>query len=337
MTPMRDVVIVASGGIVGVPLAFEGFARAELAELEQSWRLDLAAAAGAPADLYRIVRDPWSAAAQTARSGAPLQADGVVRIAGRNGDALANHAGVGWISPGGRTARIATDPACDDLFEFNELIGAAVTHAMALAGRVPLHGMAAEIDGVGVLALGPSMAGKSTLALALFHAGGRVVSDDFLLVAPKPDGAEVRALRRDLYVREGSFGLIPAELRDRFSTEGAGPGRRVLRQNETPERFAAAVTPGVVWCLDGVGGAAPVETGEISQAAALAAMIAASSPLFVSGQYRAERSRIMPALIALVESARCFHVRLGSGLLESPGIVVRELLVRTAGQRPGAQ
>lgn len=328
---MGDVVIVASGGAVGVPLAFEGFTRAELAELEPGWRLEAATSlADASSDCYRIVREPWSDAAQMTRANASLQPDCLVRVRSGNGDALVNHAGVVWILPGGRSARIATDPDFDDPFEFNDLIGAAPAHAMALAGRVPLHGMAAEIDGVGVLALGQSMAGKSTLALALFHAGGRVVSDDLLMVGPGPDRAEVRALRRDLHVREGSFGLIPAELRERFSTDGAGPGRLVLRQNNAPERFASAITPHLLWFLDGVGGVSPVETQEISNAAALAVMIAATSPLFVSGRYREERSRIMPALTALVAPARCSSVRLGPGLLQSPGIVVRELLARTA-------
>jgi hypothetical protein len=329
MTPMRDVATVASGEALGVPIVFEGFAWAELDDLEQGWRLDLAEAMVAPAGGYRIVREPWSATVQSVRAGASVQPDGLVRMANGEGDALVNRAGVAWISPGGRIARITTDPAFDGLFEIGELIGAGLTQAMVLAGRVPLHGMAAQIDGVGVLAVGQSMAGKSTLALALLHAGGRVVSDDFLSVGRERGRPEIRALRRDLFVREGSYGLIPDELRERFSAAGAGPGRRVLRQDDAPERFAAAVTPEAVWFLDGMGGASPVETQAIDQAAALAAMIAAASPLFVSGRYREERARVLPALAAIVESARCCSVRLGAALLRSPGIVVRELLART--------
>jgi hypothetical protein len=329
MTPMRAETIVASGKALGAPVVFEGFARAELAELEQNWRLDLAAAAGTPAGGYRIVREPWSDTAGLTRAGASLQADGLVRVAGGDGDALVNRAGVAWISPGRRIARIATDPFWTGLMEIGELIGAGLTHAMALVGRAPLHGMAAEIDGAGVLAVGQTMAGKSTLALALLHAGGRVVSDDFLLVERERGRPQIRALRRDLYVREGSFGLIPEDLRGRFSAEGAGPGRWVLRREDAPERFAAAVTPEVVWFLKGPRGASPVEAHAIDQAAALAAMIAAASPLFASGRYREERARVLPALAAIVESTHGFSVRLGAGLLRSPGTVVRELLART--------
>lgn len=326
---MRVVTSGVSGEALGVPIVFEGFARAELAELEQGWRLDLAKAMATPAGGYRIVREPWSATAQSARAGVVVRPDGLVWVAGGEGDALVNRAGVAWILPGGRIARVATDPAFDGLFEIDELIGAGLTQAMALAGRVPLHGMAAEIDGVGVLAVGQSMAGKSTLALATLHAGGRVVSDDFLLVGSEPGRPEIRALRRDLYVREGSYGLIPDELRERFSAAGAGPGRQVLRQDDVPERFAAAVTPEVVWFMDGERAASAIEAHKISQAAALALMIAATSPLFVSGRYREERARVLPALAAIVESARCFSVRLGAVLLRSPGIVMRELLART--------
>lgn len=331
MPQMQDVVIAASGQALGVPITFEGFARAELAELEQGWRLDLAEAAGAPVDCYRIVREPWSATAQSARADAPEQPDRLARVACGEGDALVNRAGVTWISPGGRIARIAADPAFAGPFEIGELIGAGLTQAMALAGRVPLHGMAGKIDGAGVLAVGETMAGKSTVALALLHAGGRVVSDDFLLVGRRNGRPELRALRRDLFVREGSFAVIPDELRERFSAAGAGPGRRVLRRDDAPERFTEVAAPEVVWFLDGMGGASPVETRAIDQAAALAAMIAATSPLFVSGRYREERARVLPALAAIVESARCFSVRLGAALLRSPALVVRELLARTLG------
>jgi hypothetical protein len=157
-----------------------------------------------------------------------------------------------------------------------------------------------------------------------------VVSDDFLLVGCEAGCAELRGLRRDLYVREGSFDLIPVSLRARFSIEGVRPGWRVLRQDDAPELLVAAVRPRVVWFLDGTRCAAPVETCEISQAGALASMIATTSPLFVSGRYKEERARMLPSLTAIVESARCFKVRLGPALLDSPGTVVRELLAQTA-------
>ena len=328
MRAMHDTVTLASAEAPEVWVAFEGFSPAELAELEEGWRLEVAAA-GAAGDPYRIVRESWSEEAQAACAGAESRPEALTRVAGPQGDTLVNRGGVVWIAPGRRFSRIATDPTLAGPFEVGELIGAALTQAMALAGRVPLHAMAAEIDGAGVLAVGDTMAGKSTLALAALHAGGRVVSDDFLLVGGALGRPEIGALRRDVFVREGSFELIPDDLRERFTAAGAGPGRRVLRRADAPERFAALIAPDVVWFLDGERTASAVEVRPLSQAAALAALISASSSLFASGRYREERARVLPALAAIAESARCFAVRAGEQLLRAPAIVIRELLTRT--------
>ncbi len=327
MRAMHDTVTLASAEAPEVQVAFEGFSPAELAELEEGWRLEVVEA-GAAGDPYRIVRESWSENAQAACAGAESRPEALTRVAGPQGDALVNRGGVVWIAPGARVARVATAPAAGP-FEVGELIGAALTQAMALAGRVPLHAMAAEIDGVGVLAVGDTMAGKSTLALAVLHAGGRVVSDDFLLVGGAPGRPEIGALRRDVFVREGSFELIPDDLRERFTTMGAGPGRRVLRRADAPGRFAALIAPDVVWFLDGERTASAAEVRPLSQAAALAALISASSSLFASGRYREERARVLPALAAIAESARCSAVRDGEQLLRAPAIVIRELLART--------
>jgi hypothetical protein len=331
MFAMYDTVTLASAEAPEVRVAFEGFSPAELAELEEGWRLGVAAA-GAAGDCYRIAREPWSEAAQSLRDAAGLRPDAPVRVAAGDGDALVNGGGVVWIAPGARAARVATAPAAGS-FEVGELIGAAVTQAMALAGRVPLHGMAAEVGGIGLLAVGDTMAGKSTLALAALHAGGRVVSDDFLLVGGAPGRPEIGALRRDVFVREGSFELIPDDLRERFSAAGAGPGRRVLRRDDAPERFAALITPDVVWFLDGEHTAPAAEVRPVSQAAALASLITAASPLFASGRYREERAGVLPALTAIAESARCFAVRAGEQLLRAPAIVIGELLARSRSGR----
>lgn len=373
----RNDLLVSRAGL-GVVAVFRGFERNALWAFEGDWGLEVTATDGAGDGSYLIEREAWSAAARLVCAGAreraarqalariearrggvmgvvssdgqaatdsqaaadsPGARDGLVRVACGSEDALINRAGVVWLAPGRRSARVVFDPACRDPLAVDELIGAALTHAMALAGLAPLHGMAAEIDGVGVLALGESMAGKSTLALAILHAGGRVVSDDFLLVGGGEDGPKptVGALRRDLYVREGSFDLIPEALRARFSDNGAGPGRLVLRRDDAPDAFVTEVSPAVVWFLDGARGEGNVEVAAMSQAEALGSLVGAGSPLFVSGRYQVERATVLPRLVEVAQSAQSFSVLLSAGLLRSPGVVVRELLARTISRQQFAE
>lgn len=315
------------------PIAvFRGFDRNDLRTIEHDWGFAVLARSDDEDGTYLIGREAWSERAALLRGGARVPAEGLARVPAEGEDALAGAGGVAWLAPGRRHARVALDPECDDPVAADEVLGAALTHALALSGRVPVHGLAAEVDGLGVLALGDSKAGKSTLALAILHAGGRVVSDDFLLATSVAGCPVFAPLRPDLYIREGSYGLIPAPLRARFLADGAGPGRLVLRRHAAPGAFVARVSPAVVWVLDQARGARDFEVAEMSQAEALGSLVRAGSPLFVSGRYQVERAALLPRFGEVAQSARPFGVRLGPGLLRSPGTVVRQLLSRT---RPG--
>jgi hypothetical protein len=327
-----DVDYLVSRADLGPVAAFRGFNRSDVWTMEHDWGFTVEARAAACDGTYLIEREEWSDRGTLARSRAAAVAEGLARVAAGAEDAVAGAGGVVWLAPGRPHARVALDPDCGDPVAGDELIGAALTHALALAGRVPIHGLAAEVDGVGVLALGDSMAGKSTLALAILHAGGRVVSDDLLLARSLFGRPIFGALRRDLYIREGSYSLIPDDLRARCSEDGAGPGRLVLRRDSAPEAFTAEVSAAVVWILDGTRESGNCEVAAMSQAEALGSLVRAGSPLFVSGRYHAERRALLPGLVEIAESSRSCSVRLGPSLFRRPWIVVRELLERT---RPG--
>lgn len=66
------------------------------------------------------------------------------------------------------------------------MLGPAVALALELAGLFCLHGSAVEVDGCAIAFLGPKYFGKSTLAMALTAAGGRLIGDDLLVVHPGP-------------------------------------------------------------------------------------------------------------------------------------------------------
>jgi hypothetical protein len=64
--------------------------------------------------------------------------------------------------------------------------------ALSRRGRVLLHASAVHVPGIGALAFaGPTGRGKSTLAAALASRGGRILSDDCLVVEPRPGGLHV--------------------------------------------------------------------------------------------------------------------------------------------------
>jgi hypothetical protein len=178
--------------------------------------------------------------------------------------------------------------------------------------------------------VGDSMAGKSTLALALLHGGGRLLSDDLVLGRVEADRFRLSALRQDLYVREGSLGLIPAPLRSLFADDGSGSGRRVLRRSLAQDRFVDEVAPQVLWFLDGHDRPQGVEVSGMSQAEALGLLFRQVSPLFLSRRYDLEREAQFPGLLRLVQSTACYKVRLGPDLLQAPAEIVQELVKRTA-------
>lgn len=328
-----DVSYLVARADLGTVAALRGFDGGTLRTLEHDFGFAVEARELTGDGTYLIEREAWSEQAALARRGAVAPADGLARVATGPEDALFGPGGVAWLAPGRPHARVALDPGCDDLLAGDELIGAALTHALALTGRALVHGLAAEVDGFGLLVLGDSMAAKSMLALAILHAGGRLLSDDLLLAESRRGRVVFRALRRDLYIREGCHGLIPDALLERLSADRVCSRRLALRRDSAPESFTAEVAPAVVWFLDGALGSGGCKVAAMSQTKALGSLVRATSPLFVGGRYHAERSALLTSLTQVAESSRCHSVRLGPGLFRWPWIVVQRLVART---RPAA-
>lgn len=80
---------------------------------------------------------------------------------------------------------------------------------------VQVHGTAVEVEGVGVLLLGPSGSGKSDLALRLIDGGARLIADDRTNVVVKEGCLEAsppREIKGLLEVR--GVGLLAVESLD---------------------------------------------------------------------------------------------------------------------------
>jgi hypothetical protein len=242
------------------------------------------------------------------------------------------------VMPGGRVhlapgqpkavVEFRSDEAGIDGFVLMTLLEAALTHALAMSGYVVNHAAAFEIDGTAVLAVGPTHAGKSTLSAAALTAGGAVVSDDSVILGLDGEGApSAGALRRDLWLRDGSVELLPEALRGRlWEAASFGERRWGLERAAFPELFRTGVRTQAIVLLRRDLRVRGFALRRVSSADGLAGIILASSALFLSGRYPVERERCMPALLALVDSAPCFEVRMGRSLVEEPAATVRRLV-----------
>jgi hypothetical protein len=89
-----------------------------------------------------------------------------------------------------------------------------LSRALAVrAGAVPLHGAAIQVDGTGVMLVGRKWAGKTTAALSLSRgAGGRLVSNDDVLLVEGADGWDMVGGPRSVGIRTDSLAQHRPEL-----------------------------------------------------------------------------------------------------------------------------
>lgn len=112
-----------------------------------------------------------------------------------------------------------------------------LSHLLALAGRAAVHGAGIARDGVGVLLLGPTGAGKSTAAYAGTTDGWRLLSDDLILLRAGEQATTMTGLHRsptipaDVFTERGR--TVAGDLRGRVAAE--------LPQQVEPEDVAAVV------------------------------------------------------------------------------------------------
>jgi hypothetical protein len=93
-----------------------------------------------------------------------------------------------------------------------DVLGRVIALALHSRGILTLHASAVSIAGQGVVFLAPKSFGKSSLAVALLHAGARLVSDDTVAVEPGTPpllraGVQTLRLRPDAAVRH----LVPLD------------------------------------------------------------------------------------------------------------------------------
>ncbi len=208
-------------------------------------------------------------------------------------------------------------------------VGGALGHALALAGACFQHGAAFTLDELPILLLGGGSSGKSTVAAAAIAAGGSVVSDDSLILYPTVQGRlAVRALRRELILREGSIRVLEAD--PRVDLRRVGPSndyRWVFDRAHAARLFRTTLEPAVLCALRTDRRLKSFRLVALSQAEAFTSLVEANaSPHLLHPAFHGEQQRLLSLWSRLTSSLPAFELRLGPALLESPAEVLGEVV-----------
>lgn len=213
-----------------------------------------------------------------------------------------------------------------------DVMGIACLHVAIRKGGLPLHGACFLLGGECVLALGSSGDGKSTLAAAAISAGGRVVSDDFLLVGMAGGAPTVVSLRSDVTLRPASHHILKIGEDARRRSQGSGTLDRqlqVFRREIAPAAFIDSGVPGQIWEVKVARNQSLTTVEPLEPADTLAVIIGASSPLYFGPGFARERRSCLELSNSMISRCRAFRILLGQDLLDAPASTVRRVLFET--------
>lgn len=212
--------------------------------------------------------------------------------------------------------------------ELGLLIDLGINHLLARQGLPVLHAGAFVLGERAVLGLGDSFSGKTTASVAAMVAGGRVVSDDLVLTVPDADDrCSLVPVRSYGWLRDRTREIVPSDLLQKMvENEENGRPRWVLNREDGGESFVDRATPDVIW-VQGVDRRLKDSRIEaITHGQAFAALIRASSPIYLSRHCPEIRDRLIPVFRALCAQCRAYRVRLGRRLLEDPAGEIARLV-----------
>ena len=212
--------------------------------------------------------------------------------------------------------------------EHELVIDMGVNHLLARQGLPVLHSCSFELGGASVLGLGESFSGKTTVSVAAMRAGGRVVSDDVVLVVLGEGGlCSLLPVRSYGWLRGRTREIVPDELRVKMAkNQENGLPRWVLNREDAGKSFVDRMAPDVIWVQSVDRRLKESRIESINQGHVFAALIRASSPLYLSRHCPEIRDKLIPVFRSLCEQCRGFRVRLGRRLLEDPAGEMRRLV-----------
>jgi hypothetical protein len=199
----------------------------------------------------------------------------------------------------------------------------------ARTGAVPIHGAVFRYRGRGVLALGRRGSGKSILGLSAVVAGGRLVSDDSVLLGLDEKGAPVAERMREFFMVRHSWAgdRLFARLTDIPSTIGSRPKTVYRLPDREDPRFCVGCGIDDLWLLERPrGGRRSATSWAPAQAATgMARLIESSTALLFGPRYPRERAALLEMFQAVLRRVACRTVAPGTDLVEAPERVFERL------------
>jgi hypothetical protein len=200
-------------------------------------------------------------------------------------------------------------------------------------GVLALHAAAFRFGTRTVLALGPKASGKSVLSLAALCCGGRILSDDWLLLGIDRQQRPVsERLRNFLMVRDS---WASSQLRARqpelaFRRSGTRP-KEVLPIPPDDPRFPDSLAIDEIWVMG------RARTGRTSRSlkrpepatAAFSELIKAAMPLLFTRRFPHEHAALMRTARHLLNACPTYQVQTGTDLIEQPEETLARLLDET--------
>lgn len=208
----------------------------------------------------------------------------------------------------------------------HHVFGLAVSHAFAGLGAAVIHAAAFELDSVSLLALGPGRSGKSTLTALALRAGARVFSDDTLLLRTCSEGyAHAVAIKEHLLFRDPTPALLPESLQRKLKLLTIRGERRLMLDSVQYTLVRESTRPTVFVSSQIHKDLVKTEIRPMQKVTAMAEVMRAVSPLFLTNQFRKEKAAMMPTISALARETPSYHVYLGQDIFSQPDAVFRRL------------
>ncbi len=205
------------------------------------------------------------------------------------------------------------------------LVEAALGCALAATGACFLHAAAIELAERRPLVIGETGSGKSTLSAAAAAFGGRVVSDDSLVLGEHDRSPVVRAARRHLWLRPDSERLADALSAAGASTERCPDGR--IRIERTAALCRDWYHPDSLVLLRLDRSSERVGHRRLNQAEALAALLRGTSALYLTDPRLAgARGSLLDLLTLFAERLPAIELELGKALLDSTEECLAEIV-----------
>lgn len=220
-----------------------------------------------------------------------------------------------------RIGRYATNGAAPPPLPINAL-ETALFRALLIQKALTLHALVFNHQGIGVMVLGESGAGKTTLALAALSAGATIVSDDNVALRKEGQSICAYSMRPFLQIRRNTLQKMKTEALP-MSLAATDPIHQttILEKTSIPDAFIDRTVISNILILPPAGSSRAEQSTvtAASRADGLTAAIGASLPHLFA--LNTEQLGLDPGalLMSLLATDGCFHLNTGSNLMDNPG------------------